>query len=1346
MRQILALALALFFAVPTLGQTNRGGISGIVFDSTGAVIPLAAVTITNLGTNQKVTLKTSEAGAYTATSLEPVTYSVTVEAVGFKKAVIQNVKVDTSTTATVNVTLEPGTIDNVVSVTAEAPVLNAQTGTTTHTITERQIRDVPLLNRSVLDLALTAPNVTGDAGSEDPEVTSGQPVPGFNLSLNGGRPGSTSILADGINNTGVGIARAVVSFTPETVQEFTVQTSAYSAEFGQTGGGVINATTKSGTNDFNGVALWYTRNPVTNARPWRIGTGPRPANNLRYNQFSLTLGGPVFLPKIYDGRNRTFFFFAYEPRWRRDFLSQSTILPAAAERAGDFSNLVRTSSGWLPADVAARFNLTSVGPTTIYQQFNQVNGKLVPIVLATGQTFQPFPGNKIPTSMIDPTALKVLELMPKGGDYFIDDAGLVRNYLVNRFVKQDETRYTVRVDHSIAAANKASFRLTVTPAVGIRGFGSDVNGNTAAYSDAKQIVVADNHIFSPSVINDLRLSYTRGVFSEDFSPEFSIKGGRNLANELGLPSLTTGGIPLFQISADGNGYNAFSDVGSSGSTNNFNVEERFNINDIVYWTKGNMAWKFGADLGYARLNVIPFFAASGGRWAFRIVNTSNNRATGLTNGGNPLASLLLGVPNTVDVRPLLLNYDYRWKSAAGFVQNDWKARQNLTLNLGFRYSLQYPRYEKNNLQGVFRPDLAQTVTLTDAQRRATATGLGVPTNSPIPSYVPTTVAIPPFAFAGRGGRSRYIVPVDYKGLEPRFGFAYSPKMFAWMEKRNAVIRGGYGLSHAPLTGNNRSPNPDFGAFTTVSTLANGSTAGGTADATQPIRLSGNPVLVQGRPIEQQLSISPDGLVYLNSLGIPGVADAGAGSGKVPYSQNWNLAVQIELFRGTLVEVAYVGNKGTHLYMPLVNINPRDTDFVEFLEANNLPAENTFADPLGRTNLLGAVIAIQRNSVTTPYFGFNNLNRFFDPSANSIRHAGYIDVRRRVGRGLTFTANYTYGKSIDDASDASPDTRVLTTYNTQGQVSYGAPRKSDRAISTFDIKHNFSSTAIYDLPFGRGRRFLTNAWLPVQLVAGGWSVTSVLRLQGGYPFLPFITDTNRLGGVNRTVRLDIVPGQPLKNPRWNPNCPVGNLCEPFVNPAAFIRPVKGALGNAPRTIDLRAPSQEYFDLSIQKDFPLPFFGKEGKRRINFRMDMLNAFNHPNFRYNQNGNTPPGFGGLPTELTAENETVNGVSRPAVITAAEYNAWAAFNGITPSTAQLNQIRAMVNAQRLSSNALPLDFFHTAVPAGFATTNLNAFDIRTLEGFKLYRLRQAYDTNFGTLREVAQPRYIQFGIRIFF
>ncbi|MBI1762077.1 MAG: carboxypeptidase regulatory-like domain-containing protein [Acidobacteria bacterium] len=1364
-------ALLLSLAATGLAQTNRGGISGTVTDVTGAVVPGAKVTITNAGTNQSQTLTTSSDGAFNALSLEPVVYRITVEATGFKKAVLNNVKVDTASTATANIALTPGEVANEVTVTAESPLINAERGTTSQTITERQIQDVPLNNRSVLDLAVTIPNVSGDAGSEDPEVTSGQPVPGFNLSLNGGRPGSTSMLADGVNNTGVGIGRAVVSFTPETVQEFTIQTSAYSAEFGTTGGGVINITTKSGTNSYNGVALWYHRNPLTNSRPFRVGTAPRPANNLRYNQFSGSVGGPIWLPKKifgpagYDGHDKTFFFFAYEPRYRKDFVTSTGLLPSAAERAGDFSNLVRTTSGFLPAAVAAKFNQTSTGPANIYQQFALTGGRLTPLAQtctvagATTAFFCQFPDNKIPQNMLDPTALRLLQLMPPPGEYF-DDSGLVRNFLLERSVRQDEKRYTLRLDHSFTSKFKTNFRFTKTPAVGIRGAGNDVNGNTGVYSDAKQYLFTFNNIITPTLLNDLRLNYTRGNFSEDFSPEFAIKTGRSLSNEYGLPSLTKGGLPLFFLTQD-NGY-VNADLGAGGSTNNFNVEERFNLNDVVYWTRGNKTWKFGVDLDHALLNVTPFFAASGGRWQFRTVNTSNNRGTGLPNGGNDLASFLLGVPNAVDVRPLLLDYNYRWNSGAAFIQNDWKVRPNLSLNLGMRYSLQYPRAEKNNLQGVFRPDLTQTITLTETQRRAIASGtggLGILATDPIPSFVPTNVQIPAFAFAGQGGRSKYVTPVDYWGLEPRFGFAWSPKL-RWVQERHLVVRGGYGLSHAPLTGNNRNPSPDFGGFTTVGTTLTGSS--GTADATLPVRLSFNqPLQGTGTPLNTLLGTNADGIVYGNGIGVPGFANDFS-NGKVPYAQNWNLAFQFEVLKNTSVEVAYVGNKGTHLYLPLVNLNPRNLDFVNFLEANNIPAEGTLADPLGRRNLLGAVVTIQRSSIATPYFGFNELNRYFDPSANSIRHAVYVDVRRRVRNGLTLTANYTFGKSIDDASDANPDVRVLTTGTTRGQVSYGAPRKGDRSISTFDLKHNASSTFIYDLPFGKGRKLLAGAPSVVNAVVGGWTTSGVIRYQGGQPFIPFITDTNKLGGTNRTVRLDLVPGVPLKNPLYSPSCVIGSNCEPYINPAAFMRPVKGKLGSAPRTLDVRAPLQEYFDLSIQKNFQLPHLGE--KRRVQFRVDMINVFNHPNFRYVNTGNTPPGFGTFPTEITTEAEAVtlpNGVAgtRGAVITAAEYNTWAAFNGqplstTTAGAAQLAAIRARVNATRLPNtvvtnapaSALPADFFHVPIPQGFATRNANSFDLNTLEGFKLYRLRQTYDPNFGTLFAVSNPRYIQFGIRIFF
>ena len=287
------------------------------------------------------------------------------------------VKVDTSAVTPVDVVLQAGEVGETVTVVADAPLINAESGVASTTVTERQIQDIPLNNRSVLDLAVTAPGVTGDAGSEDrerrlrPARARLQP-----LASTAGGPASTAILADGVNNTGVGIARSVVSFTPETVQEFTVQTSAFSAEYGTTGGGTINVTTKSGTNDFNGVALWYHRNPKFNATPFTTSSATRPTNNLRSTQVSATAGGPVYLPRfgeggprLYDGHNKTFFFVAFEPRWRTDFASGTALVPTAAERTGNFNNLTRTVSGLVPADVAARFGQASVGNANIYQQF-----------------------------------------------------------------------------------------------------------------------------------------------------------------------------------------------------------------------------------------------------------------------------------------------------------------------------------------------------------------------------------------------------------------------------------------------------------------------------------------------------------------------------------------------------------------------------------------------------------------------------------------------------------------------------------------------------------------------------------------------------------------------------------------------------------------------------------------------------------------------------------------------------------------------------------------------------------------------------------------------------------------
>jgi len=1340
-----AFLLLLTSSLPVLAQTNRGAISGTVFDPQGAVVPDATVTVINVGTNEKYVTKTTNAGTYVVSNLNPVTYRVEVETPGFRKAIYEGVKVDTATTVTRNVNLLPGSVATVISVEAQAPLMNTESGTQSQTITARQMQDVPLFNRSVLDLALTAPNVSGTAGSEDADVTSGQPVPGFNININGGRSGSTTMLADGVNNTGVGIARAIVDFTPETVQEFSVQTSAYSAEYGQTGGGVINVTTKSGTNQYHGVALWYTRNPITNAEKWTAGS-TRPPNNLRFNQFSGTLGGPVWIPKIYDGRNKTFFFFAGEPRYREDFLVQDTLLPTDAMRHGDFSNLVRTSSGWLPTDVAAQFGLTSVGPSTIYQQFNLVNGQMKRF--PSTQSPIPFPGNVIPQSMMDPVALKALQYMPEPGAWHLDPNGRVKNYVVNRFVKQNEVRWTLRLDQNFSDKNKANFRYTYVPAVGTRGFGSDVNGNSAAYSWARQFVIADTHIITNRVMNDLRLNYTRGTFSEDYSPEFNIKTGRNISTELGLPSLTKGGMPLFQFGSDSNGYDAFTNIGSSASTNNYNTEERYNIVDMVYWDRGAMRWKFGVDLTHALLNVAPFFGASGGRWDFRVLQTNSNPAsTSVSTGGNPFASYLLGIPNQIAVRPLLMNYYYRWNSAAAFIQNDWKVKPNLTLNLGVRYDLQLPRTEKNDLQGSFHPELAQSFPLS------------TPITIPGTTTTLTSFNVVPFQFAGHGS-SKYIEPIDRWNFEPRLGFAWTPSRY----HDRLVVHGGYGISHQSILGNNRLPNPDFGGFVNASTLASGGGSSGSVDPSSALRLSSNTEAVNpGLTPAQALNIPANGLVYLPSLGIPGYAVAP--DTHIPYVQNWNLSFQQEIARNTVLELGYIGSKGSNLYTQLININPRDFNLVQQMEdgvafppgttgtaVQSIGTETTINDPLGRKDLLGNTISIPWGSLASTYQGFNNLNEYFNSQASSIRHAGYVSFTRRM-KSLEATVNYTFSKSMDNASDASPDPRTLTTPTSSGgNVSFGAPLSSDWAVSTFDQPHWFTARYVWDMPFGHGRSFLSNAWAPVQAIAGGWTTSGLVRINSEYPFMPTLSDANGLNStLTHTVRPDVNPNEPLINPLYSSRCIAVATCEPYINPAAFIRPDKGTLGNAARVLAIRGPMQKFFDASIQKNFPFPGkWGADGTRRIQFRVDALNVFNHPNWQVSS-GNAGPDWMAAPNEGTITLNTTTKVVTYTPITASEYDTWAKINSQPLSSTsagqqELSAIQQMINSQRLSTGALPTNFWTVPIPQRFATTDPNNFDIRTLDGFKLYRLRQAYNTGFGQLRELQLPRYLQFGIKIYF
>ena len=480
--------LVLLCAACAVAQTNRGSINGTITDQSQAVMTGVSVTLTNMGTGGVRKTTTNNSGTFTFQNLEPVTYKVEADAPGFKGSIVQDAKVNTASNTTVNIVLQTGSVDTKVTVTAEAASVNTESGTLSATVTEREIQDVPLLNRSVLDLALTLPNVAGDAGTENPALVGVTTCPGCNLSIGGGRPMSSQVMADGTNNTGVSLARTMVSFSPETVQEFTVQTSTFSAQYGNTGGGVINATTKSGTNQFSGTALWYNRNPNFAAAPFTLATNNRSRPTLKYNQFSLAAGGPIVIPKVYNGKNKTFVFGAIEPFYRRDHLDQYGLLPTEAMRQGDFSGVVNTASGWLPQSVVKQF--TGVAPASalttndsvIYNQYNVTpSGQFTPATLATGQTtYLPFPGNIIPKTMLDATAIKSFKYINPAADYYLNGNNGISNIYSPRLLSQDEKRYTLRIDHAISGKNRMYGRYTMTPIVKIQGTPVSPTTNGAA--------------------------------------------------------------------------------------------------------------------------------------------------------------------------------------------------------------------------------------------------------------------------------------------------------------------------------------------------------------------------------------------------------------------------------------------------------------------------------------------------------------------------------------------------------------------------------------------------------------------------------------------------------------------------------------------------------------------------------------------------------------------------------------------------------------------------------------------------------------------------------------------------
>jgi Carboxypeptidase regulatory-like domain len=646
LRNVALLLVALSVAV--MAQVSSGTIIGSVRDSNSAAINAAKVKITQTATSVSREIVTNERGEFSAPNLRPGEYSVTVTATGFQSRNFTGIVLAVDQTVNLPAVLEPGAVEQTVEVTGAAPLVDSSTSSLGQVIDNKKIVDLPLNGRNPFALGLLSGFSTPVRG-----VASNLP-----FVAGGGRWQNNDVLLDGVDNntmsTGGGIGVSGINYIPsvDAVSEFKVKTNNYSAEFGRSAGTIVSATTRSGTNQLHGAVWEFLRNEKLDANNFFSNASNTPRQPFKQNQFGFAVGGPVVIPKLYDGHNKTFFFGDYEGLRRRTSASSSLRdVPPMAFRNGDFSS----------------FNRKIYDPRT-----RRLN--------ASGQVVAtPFPNNQIPPELLNPGAVAALKLLPEPN---VGAAGAqAGNYLFTAGQPFDSDQYDIRVDHQIYEKNTIFGRFSHSTQTGVNpgNFPGFIGGGTNNLNNSVHAIISDTHVFSATLVNEARVGYSRhnGSFEVadiDEGLEFAIQ------NNIAVYPFPVQMFPNIVFSPSGltSGSNTFTPLGSGGP--NLNIENNFHFSDDLTWRKLSHTFKMGADVRRRQFDVI----FGGGQTVFGSIFSSSSDDAG---SGNPLADFLLGYPAQVTGTQLLDWARLRDVYAGAYFQDDWKVNSRLTLNLGLRYEL-----------------------------------------------------------------------------------------------------------------------------------------------------------------------------------------------------------------------------------------------------------------------------------------------------------------------------------------------------------------------------------------------------------------------------------------------------------------------------------------------------------------------------------------------------------------------------------------------------------------------------------------------------------------------------------
>lgn len=1119
---------AAIFAAAIHAQESRATLSGAVTDPSGSVIPAAEVSLQNSQTGVVFKTVTNEAGQYRFLFLNPGTYRLTVQSSGFRSFVRENIQLQVNTAPVVDVPMQIGDLADRVTVTSEAPLLEAEKGDRGLVINNKSVTELPLQgSRNPLTVAVLTPGAVFTAGS-----LANQPVHSLDgessWSINGSRTKQVEFVLDGAPNNTVRTLGNNVAFVPpaDAVEEINIMSNMFDAQYGRTAGGVVNMSIRGGTNDWHGTGYNFLKREWLNANSFSNNAQRLPRLGAVLDQRGFSFGGPVRIPRIYNGKDRTFFFVSYENSYQGDYITGDSLgsVPTPEQRKGDFSKTF---------DNAGRL-FTIYDPLTGHFE-------------GTRWVRNPFAGNVIAPNRFSPIGAKLLNLYPEPNTTTSGSVPWQNNYIAGDNIRNWRLNSVIaRLDHNIGPRLRLMGRwawndfVQLTNNNGLPGVAGNYRYGSKA--NKKNIVLDAVATLTPSTILNLRGSLNHWV--GDFKPyvPFDSLG-------FGFPASLVAQLPrpdaFPQIAIEG-----ATTMGQSSGNSDYEGSNIISVVPNIVLIRGKHTIKAGLDFRQTRNALIQLGSAAGSYSFTRTFTRADYLVQDLLSGV-AAASVLLGEPSsgsiaTIDPPAL------QWLYYAPWVQDDFKVTRRLTVNLGLRWDMNLGLTERyNRLNYGFNTEAVNPIS---AQIDKTK----------FPGYTVKGG----LGFVGVDGNPRSPVATDWNNIQFRIGAAYRLN-------DKTVVRGGYGTFYQNPTffGN------QFGFSQTTSYVS----------SLDSNRTSANKI---DNPF-------PDGLIPPSGASLGMRTYLGQAPNfinpqyTIPYVRQFSFGFQRQLPFNMLADVSYVGSRSLEqsltrgfnaIPVEAMNLgNPALGGDPNYL---NALVPNPFAGLIPGTALNNATIA--RSQLLRPFPQFNNFSMQQVNTGRLWYNALQVSLTKRYSHGLTFTASYTLSKNLEDEYLNDQDA------------------KPTRTLTAFDTPHRLAIGPSYELPFGKGRKYLSGAHPVVRGIAGGWQLTVTATFQSGAPM-----------SIPNTVYLI---GDPrLENPTWDrmfktgvidTNGAVRNVAA-GESPVFAIRPTNSLRTTPARYGNLRNLRDQSIDASLIRNVRF-----RERWNLQLRVDTFNTFNHPSFSGNPN----------------------------------------------------------------------------------------------------------------------------------